>query len=150
MGGMADGSPKTRGVTSPAMFSVGQVAKDAEVPLSTLRYYERSGLLSPVGRAKNGYRRYAEDAAVRVRFIQRAQELGFSLREIKAILRVSDGRVPTRRELAKMANEKLEAIDSKIEDLRRVKRAITLLLSQGGQLPDKACPILQALGGKPG
>ena len=85
---------------------------------------------------------------MRVRFIQRAQELGFSLREIKAFLRVSDGRVPTRRELTKMANEKLEAIDYKIEGLRRVKRAITVLLSQGGPLPDKACPILQSLGGK--
>jgi hypothetical protein len=64
-------------------------------------------------------------------------------------LRVSDGRVPTRRELAKMAHDKLEAIEHKLADLQRVKRAITLLLAQGGQIPDKACPILQALGGTP-
>jgi DNA-binding transcriptional MerR regulator len=67
-------------------LTIGQLAKQAEVNIDTIRYYERRGLLSPQSRRESGYRQYLNDAVVRIRFIKHAKELGFSLDEIAELL----------------------------------------------------------------
>ena len=69
-------------------LTIGQVANAADVNIQTIRYYERRGLLPTPRRTHAGYRQYAHDAVARLRFIKRAQDLGFSLREIQELLRL--------------------------------------------------------------
>src|SRR5688500_1393729 len=73
-------------------FGIGQIAKRAGVGIDTVRYYERSGLLAPRGRLPSGYRRYSELEVSRLRFIRRAQALGFTLKEIRQLLALSSRR----------------------------------------------------------
>ena len=126
---------------------IGDLARAAGVKLSTLRFYERRKLLVPLERSESGQRLYGPDAAIRVRFIRRVQELGFTLREVSAVLALSDGRgaTPTP-EVARFAEAKVEAIDARIDDLRRMRRAITTLLTEGYCAPDTVCPIQASLG----
>ncbi|MCY1029997.1 MerR family DNA-binding protein [Corallococcus sp. BB11-1] len=125
---------------------IGALARVAGVKLSTLRFYERRKLLMPLERSDSGQRLYGPEAAIRVRFIRRSQELGFTLKEVSAFLAVSDRRgIPTR-DVARFANEKVQAIDARIDDLRRMRRAITTLMAEGFCAEDTVCPIQAALG----
>src|SRR5713101_6862644 len=72
-------------------YNIGQLARAAGVPLSTLRYYERAGLLSPTGRARNNYRFYTQDALQIVRFIRAAQATGFTLDDVGTLLTLWNG-----------------------------------------------------------
>jgi MerR family copper efflux transcriptional regulator len=127
-------------------LSTGQVAKAGGVNIQTVRFYEREGLLPPPRRSASGYRQYTEDAVRIVTFVKRAQELGFTLREAKQLVRLrSLG--PKRAEAAKSAAEaKLRAIDEKIRDLTAMRRALASLVGrcQGSGSPI-TCPILEAL-----
>ncbi|RKH54360.1 MerR family transcriptional regulator [Corallococcus llansteffanensis] len=125
---------------------MGALARAAGVKLSTLRFYERRKLLVPLARSESGQRLYGPDAAIRVRFIRRAQELGFTLRELAAVLALSDRRGAPTREVARFAEAKVEAIDARIDDLRRMRRAITTLMVEGFCAPDTVCPIQASLG----
>jgi DNA-binding transcriptional MerR regulator len=127
-------------------MTIGQLAAAASVPISTLRFYERSGLLAPRGRTRAGYRVYDEGDAERVRFLKRAQELGFTLRELKLMLAMSRSTKLKRRDLDAIGAEKLAEIDARIVDLRRVRRAISGLLAQDCIDPEAACPIVASLG----
>lgn len=128
---------------------IGALARAAGVKLSTLRFYERRRLLLPAVRTTSGQRLYGPEAATRVRFIRRAQELGFTLREVSAFLSVSDGRSAPTPEVTRFAEEKVRAIEARIEDLRRMRRAIEKLLAEGLCATDTVCPIQAALGGLP-
>jgi DNA-binding transcriptional MerR regulator len=127
-------------------LSTGQVSKAGGVNIQTVRFYEREGLLPPPRRSASGYRQYTEDAVRIVTFVKRAQELGFTLREAKQLVRLrSLG--PKRAEAAKSAAEaKLRAIDEKIRDLTAMRGALASLVGQcqrsGGPI---TCPILEAL-----
>jgi DNA-binding transcriptional MerR regulator len=124
----------------------GQVAKASGVNIQTVRFYEREGLLAPPKRSASGYRQYTDDAVRIVTFVKRAQELGFTLREAKQLLRLrSLG--PKRAEAATSAAEKkLRAIDEKLRDLTAMRAALASLVDSckrsGGPL---TCPILEAL-----
>jgi DNA-binding transcriptional MerR regulator len=124
----------------------GQVAKASGVNIQTVRFYEREGLLSPPRRSASGYRQYPEDAVRVVTFVKRAQELGFTLREAKQLLRLrSLG--PKRADAAKSAAEaKIRDVDEKIRDLTAMREALASLVDAcrrtGGPI---ACPILEAL-----
>ena len=100
-------------------LTIGKIAKKAGVGIDTVRYYERNGLLSPSARSASGYRRYGDLELARLRFIRRAQKLGFTLKEISSLLNLS-----ARRNVAQVkrtAQIKLEDVDAKIADLRRVR-----------------------------
>jgi DNA-binding transcriptional MerR regulator len=124
----------------------GQVAKASGVNIQTVRFYEREGLLAPPKRSASGYRQYTDDAVRIVTFVKRAQELGFTLREAKQLLRLrSLG--PKRAEAATSAAEaKLRDIDEKVRDLTAMRAALASLVDcckrTGGPL---TCPILEAL-----
>lgn len=127
-------------------LTVGEVAQRAAVNLQTIRFYEREGLLPKPPRTASNYRVYSEDAIRRVRFIKRAQELGFSLKDIRELLALR-ARPGTRcADVRLQATAKLQDIEEKIGTLRRMRRALTKLIGEcSGKGPVSECPILEAL-----
>jgi len=103
---------------------IGQVAEQAGVHVETLRYYERRGLLPEPARTPAGYRAYTPDAIRRVRFIRRAQRLGFPLREIAALLRLHADPDGACAEGRRIAQERVAEIEQRIADLRAMQQAL--------------------------
>lgn len=125
-------------------LTIGRLADQAAVHVETIRYYQRRGLLAEPARPLRGQRRYAEDAVRRVRFIKRAQVLGFTLEEVGSLLALDvAGACAETRELA--AN-KLLVIERKLADLKAMRQALTALLSQcDAGATEGDCPIIHAL-----
>jgi len=130
-------------------MTIGELARSAGVRISTLRFYERRGLLRAAARSAAGYRHFTADDVARVRFLRRAQELGFSLAELAVLLALSSQRTVRRRDLAGVGSSKLAEIDRRIADLRRMRRAIAGLLAQPCIDLEAACPIIAALAEPP-
>lgn len=128
-------------------MTIGELAKKAGVNPQTLRYYEREGLLSEPWRAGSGrYRMYGNEHEARLHFILRAKELGFSLKEIQALMSLSEGSEAHCDEIKAQAKLKVADIDHKIRDLRRVRRALVERIEaceERGAAGE--CPILSAL-----
>ena len=130
----------------PQTLSIGKLAKAAGVRVTTVRFYERKGLLPPPPRRVSGYRMYGDADVQRLRFIQEAKELGFSLHEIAELLALRVGTGRTCRNIQQHAVHKIADVDAKIRQLNRFKRALQKLVVQceaGGT--QGACPILDAL-----
>lgn len=124
-------------------YSIGQLAKAAGVNVETVRYYERRGLIEQPDKPTEGYRHYPEATAQRIRFIKRAQELGFTLEEITNLLTLND--TPCQ-EVQNMASQKLTSVRAKIADLCRLEIVLTDLLNQCVANPDQAhCPLIESL-----
>lgn len=122
-------------------------ARAADVPLSTLRHYERRGLLSPERDPRFGYRRYSQDDVRRVRFVQRTQQPGFGMGDVAAFLVLSgEGAVPSSR-LRAVVDAKLADLDARIADLARMRTALAAL-ADGAADGDCACPVEAALTGE--
>lgn len=127
-------------------LKVGEVAKQAGVRLHTIHYYERRGLLPKPPRTSSNYRAFSPDAVRRIRFIKQAQQLGFTLDEIKELLSLR-ARPQTRcAEVYRRTEAKLVDIDERIVALRALREALAGLLAQCvGEEPLTACPILDAM-----
>lgn len=127
-------------------LTIGQVAKQASVGVETIRFYERKRLIAQPKRPSSGFRTYDEQTIRRIRFIRQAQELGFSLAEIRQLLAL---RVDPRRSCADVRSEaeaKIEDIDGKIASLRQMRDALVeITRSCSGQGPTSQCPILDAI-----
>lgn len=134
------------------MLTIGKVAKEATVNIQTVRYYERIGLVKPNARRDSGYRLYTDEAILKISFIKHAQELGFTLEEISALLRLRVGR-PTRcEEVRARAERRLEDVRKKIAHLRRMEQVLVeLITSCRSRKTTDPCPILRSLerDGKP-
>jgi MerR family transcriptional regulator, copper efflux regulator len=131
-------------------LTIGRLARIGGVNLETIRYYERSGLLPKPPRTASGYRMFPDDAPGRLQFINRAQELGFSLAEIRDLFSLRLRKGATRAEIRTRADAKLADIDQKIESLRAMKKTLLLLRNRCegcGSLTE--CPILQSLDAMP-
>jgi MerR family mercuric resistance operon transcriptional regulator len=127
-------------------LTIGQVARQAGVGVETVRFYERQGLLHEPPRRESGYRQYPEDVVARLRFIKRAKELGFSLKEIKELLALRVDPETTCREVKAQAEAKIADIEGKIQTLQRMKKALKKLTAAcSGRGPTSECPILEAL-----
>lgn len=125
-------------------LTIGQVAARAGVNRETVRYYQRLGLLEQPTRRPGSIRRYGDGAVARLRFIKRAQQLGFSLEEVRKLLLLQDGQdCASTRELAE---QKLDVIRSRISDLQRMGRALDGLIAEcrKGKRP-RRCPIIGTL-----
>ncbi len=127
----------------------GEVAARAGVNIQTLRYYERRGLLAIPGRRASGYREYPQDAVRLIRFIKRAQELGFTLTEIEDLLRMRSDQSAGCAEVRSAAHAKIDDIDQKLKSLRAMKRALGVLVKTcRNDGSTRECPILEALAEK--
>jgi MerR family transcriptional regulator, mercuric resistance operon regulatory protein len=124
----------------------GELAAQAGVNVQTLRYYERRGLLEEPERRASGYREYSPDAVRLIRFIKRAQELGFTLTEIEDLLRLRSNEDAACSEVRSAAEAKIGDIDHRIRQLRAMKRALgALVASCATESSRRQCPILEAL-----
>ncbi len=128
-------------------LGIGELAKRAGVGIDTVRYYERNGLLSPHTRLPSGYRRYRDLEVARLRFIRRAQALGFTLSEIKSLLKLSAQRNVA--QVKRSAQAKLADVERRISELQRVRTGLAELIAQcPGHGRAEDCPILRTLGSK--
>jgi Hg(II)-responsive transcriptional regulator len=129
---------------APENLTIGGLAREAQVGVETVRYYERRGMVPQPGKAVGAYRRYSPAHVNRIRFIKRAQTLGFSLEEITTLLQLEDG--TDRRSIRRIAAARLAETQRKIKDLRRMERVLKHLLHDC-EAHDKAlrCPIIAAI-----
>ncbi|MBI4420578.1 MAG: MerR family DNA-binding protein [Gemmatimonadetes bacterium] len=127
-------------------LTIGKVASEAGVNVQTVRYYERRGLFPRPRRTPGGYRQYAEDAVARLRFIKHAQELGFSLNEIRDLLALRFRHGPACDAVGRKTRAKIAVVEGKIRDLQRMKRTLERLAAAcAAREPTADCPILEAL-----
>lgn len=123
-----------------------EVAEQSGVGRETVRYYEERGLIPTPRRSASGYRLYNEDDVRRLRFIGRAQELGFTLKEIKELLALRTGPEASCSDVKGRAERKIRDVREKIRDLQRIERALTILSDAcSGEGPTSTCPILEAM-----
>ena len=122
--------------------TIGGLAKTAGVGVETVRYYQRRGLLPEPARPPGEVRRYGDEDAKRLRFIRSAQAAGFTLNEIKLLLDLdaADDRARAR----ELAQARVAAIDSKIEELREARDALSGLAGDCARKRGGPCPILKA------
>lgn len=129
-----------------ATLTTSELARQGGVNLESIRFYEREGLLPKPPRTASGYRIFTPDDVRRVRFIKRAQELGFSLREIKELLALRFEPDTSCADVRERAERKLSDIDQKIQDLQRMKKALARLAAAcPGRGSATECPILETL-----
>jgi MerR family mercuric resistance operon transcriptional regulator len=124
---------------------IGDLSKQTGCNIETIRYYERIGVLPAPPRSENGYRLYGESHCTRLIFIRRARELGFSLDEVRGLLRLVDGGHYTCAEVQALALAHVDEIRRKINDLKRLARALSEMAQQcsGDDVPE--CPIIEIL-----
>ncbi len=133
-------------MSNSGSLTIGKLAAAAGVGRETIRYYERMGLLESPPRSAAGYRHYPHDAVDRLRFIRRAQELGFTLAEIIELLGLRIDEVSACGAVEARAREKLANVEDKIGDLRRIGDALTRLVEKcEAREPTSDCPILEQL-----
>ncbi len=124
----------------------GETAKNVGVHIETLRYYERRGLIPKPSRSASNYRLYSQDTVRRVRFVKHAQELGFSLKEIKNLLSLRATTGAKCADVRKRTEAKIQDIEAKIRSLQAMRRALSKLVAEcSGDSPIRKCPILDAL-----
>ena len=127
-------------------LTIGRLAKEAGVNLETVRFYERRGLLPRPPRSASGYRLFPAEAARRLRFIRRAQELGFSLKEVGELLSLRVSRRTTSAAIRARAKTKIADIQEKIKSLESMKKTLQKLTKVcDGCAPLAECPILDSL-----
>lgn len=127
-------------------MKIGELAQQAGVPIDTVRYYERQGLLPEPERQPSGYRRYRAADVLRLRFVRRAKGLGFTLEEIRELLALSSRREDDMGSLKAAAEQKLMGIEAKLAELVRIRHGLrTLIAACPGHGALDACPILHAL-----
>jgi MerR family mercuric resistance operon transcriptional regulator len=127
------------------VLSIGALSRRSGVNIETIRYYERIGMLSPPPRTAGGRRVYDIRDVRILAFIRRARELGFSLEEIRALLRLGGPEKATCREVREIAVRHLEDIRAKLADLKKLERLLakTVARCSGRSAPD--CPVLEVL-----
>ena len=127
-------------------LTIGRVASDAGVNVQTVRYYERRGLIPKPPRSRSGYRQYDSESVARLRFIKRAQELGFSLREIRELLALRIRHAAACVSVEAKTREKISLVDQKIRELQSMKQGLErLVVSCQAREPTGDCPILETL-----
>jgi DNA-binding transcriptional MerR regulator len=125
----------------------GEVASQADVNIQTLRYYERRGLLPEPPRRASGYRVYGPDAVEIVRFIKRAQELGFSLDEVESLFELMAGGPDDCDQVRDLVLGRIAQLDARIADLQAMRDSLNQLVATC-HLPraERQCPLFRALG----
>ena len=127
------------------MVTIGKLSKRTGCNIETIRYYERIGILLKPQRSEGGNRLYNEEQIKRLVFVRRSRELGFSLEEIRTLLKLVDGKKTTCQEIKTVTEGHLQDIERKITDLGKLQKTLENISSQcsGGFVPD--CPIIDTL-----
>ena len=133
------------GMANFGYYTIGALARRTSVKVETIRYYERVGLLSPTTRSVGGHRLYEEDGISRMRFIRRCRELGFTVDDIREMLRMVDGKEMTCADIEALARHRLGDIRERISDLRRMERSLRNTLSKCKDGTSTHCPIIDSL-----
>ena len=128
------------------LMTRGELARHGQVNPETIRYYERSGLLPLPARSESGYRQFAPAAVQRIRFIKRAQAVGFSLDEIRTLLDLNFAPEATCGDVRAMVDAKIDDIDHKIAALQAMRADLRALFDDcpGVDRPTEECPILES------
>ena len=128
-------------------YTISQLAKAAEVPTTTVRYYERIGLVEPEDRSQGNYRLYSEESLSKRKFIRAAQTIGFSLDNVKSLLGIHGGRKPSCGKVQTLIEERLADIGRHLKDLRHVKRVLTSTLERCKETEQAqdCCQVIEAL-----
>ena len=128
-------------------LTIGKIASLAEVSTDTLRYYEREHLIRPAAKSGGGYRLYERDVLRRIRFIKQAQQCGFTLAEIRALLALRSDDAACCRDVRRLALEKKLQLQAKIKAMKVMSNALTHLIQECSidSRPLVDCPILAAL-----
>ena len=127
-------------------LKIGEVAERGGVNLQTIRYYEREKLLPQPPRLPSGYRIYPDQTVRRVRFIKRAQEIGFTLAEIRELLAIRMDTDGDSSEVRALAQAKISDIEAKIQTLYRMREALGRITERcSGCGPASECPILESI-----
>jgi MerR family transcriptional regulator, mercuric resistance operon regulatory protein len=125
-------------------LTIGVLAKHSDVNVETIRYYQRRGLLQEPSKPSGGFRQYPQESVKRVRFIKRAQMLGFTLDEIQGLLTLDERKACS--ETREVAAHKLELIAQKITDLSKMKKSLARLVhSCDASAAGTPCPIIHLL-----
>lgn len=126
-------------------LSIGNLSKQCGVNIETIRYYEKIGVMPAPDRSASGYRLYGPDHLKRLSFVRRSRQLGFSLDEIRSLLRLVDGDAYTCTQVRELTLDHVAEIRRKITDLKRLKRVMEEMAAQcsGGRAPE--CAIVDAL-----
>jgi len=124
-------------------LTIGALAKAAGVHVETVRYYQRRGLVEKPRRQPGSIRRYDEQVVQRLRFVRRAQELAFTLEEIRLLIQL--GEKPNCRGARDLAARKLDLINARLADLSRMQSALQGLVRQCDKGRKRSCPIIDTL-----
>lgn len=129
-------------------LTIGQLARASSVPTSTIRYYERVGLLKPDARTGSNYRTYSRQTARRLSFIRSAQASGFSLHDIREMLALIHSDGPPCADVASVIQRRLKGVRQQLRELRRIDRALTAAVKSCCNTdPDWCCEIVRLRGG---
>ena len=126
------------------MFTIGKASEQSGVNIETIRYYERIGMVPKPGRSAGGRRLYSPDEIATLRFVRRCRDLGFPLSIIQTFLSLTEQEARTCGEVKALAENHLDDINAKIENLTRLREAL-LNLSSNCDDGTAACPMLHSL-----
>jgi len=126
-------------------MTIGLLAKRSDVTVETVKFYEKEGILPKPQKPSSGFRSYPEDYVSRILFIKRAQELGFTLREVKELLKLKVDKKATCGQVMKKADEKIVEVEQKIKDLQQMKKSLKQIREccEDGTQTLTECPILE-------
>lgn len=137
------------------MMQIGEVAQRTSLTVDAIRFYEKRKLLPEAERSAGRFRLYTEDAVERLRFIQQTQRLGFSLREVRELIRLREGKADACESMTKLLGAKLADVRSKLRELRRLEADLENDLSKCKRELNhrqrhaaRACPVLEEIGGR--
>ncbi len=136
---------------------IGQVAKETGLSIDTIRFYEKEGLLKRSPRTEGGFRVFGPGEIQALRFIHKAQELGFSLSEIRELLILRSENVPACSHVKELLQKKLETVEKKIEALRTLEHSLKVALRRcnrslqtSSASHEECCPVLEEINGSTG
>ena len=129
-------------------FTISQLARMVGVPVTTIRYYERIGLVQPEGRSDGNYRLYGERSLEKMKFIKSAQSMGFTLENVKVLLAEKTGKKPACGDVKKLITERLDDVEKQLEDLKHVQTVLKAALKKCcKQKEADCCQVLAEMSG---
>ena len=129
-------------------YTIGQLAHAAGVPTTTLRYYERAGLVHPTTRAENQYRLYAGQTLQVIRFIRAAQAAGFTLDDVRTLLALRAGDLAVCKDVQPLIVKRLAEVSHRLKEMRHIQRLLqSFLATCHAQDQDALCHVVDTLSG---